>query len=227
MQTVSYVFDTNRYSSHYNARMSAKPSYKEQVHRLREDAILAAVNRLLVAKGYELMTVDEVAAEAGIAKASLYKHFTSKEQLAGAAMVRVLERALEVVDGLRRREGAEPLAQLQQVVRWALRTQLAGEMPSLPAQNSRLVSALVGNGAYMDRLIDLSSKLGDWIAAAQAAGRIDPALPAELVLFTIYARACDPVLGVLKAQAQHGDEQIVEWLTQTTFNGLRAAAGGA
>ncbi|MBC7610530.1 MAG: TetR family transcriptional regulator, partial [Polaromonas sp.] len=37
----------------------------------REDAIVQAVNRLLAEKGFDLMTVDQVAAEVGIAKASL------------------------------------------------------------------------------------------------------------------------------------------------------------
>ena len=43
----------------------------------RESAIIETVNRLLAEKGFEAMTVDEVAAEVGIAKASLYKHFSS------------------------------------------------------------------------------------------------------------------------------------------------------
>jgi TetR/AcrR family transcriptional regulator of autoinduction and epiphytic fitness len=72
--------------------------FREQVLRVREDAIVASVNRLLAEKGFDLMTVDEVAADVGIAKASLYKHFTSKEALAAAAMVRVLRRALDVVE---------------------------------------------------------------------------------------------------------------------------------
>ncbi|HYR26808.1 MAG TPA: helix-turn-helix domain-containing protein, partial [Aquabacterium sp.] len=55
----------------------ARISYKEQVQRLREDAIVEAVNRLLASKGYDSMTVDEVASEAGMAKASVYKHFAS------------------------------------------------------------------------------------------------------------------------------------------------------
>ena len=45
--------------------------FKEQMLRAREDAIVASVNRLLAEKGYDLMTVDEVAADVGIAKASL------------------------------------------------------------------------------------------------------------------------------------------------------------
>ena len=81
--------------------MTSRSSIKEQIQRVREQAIVAAVNRLLATKGYDAMTVDEVAAEAGMAKASLYKLFTSKEELAGAAMVGVLDRALAFVDGLR------------------------------------------------------------------------------------------------------------------------------
>ena len=59
-----------------------KVSFKEQMLQAREDAIIRTVNRLLAEKGFEAMTVDEVAADVGIAKASLYKHFPSKEDLA-------------------------------------------------------------------------------------------------------------------------------------------------
>ena len=72
-----------------------KVSFKEQMLQAREDAIVRTVNRLLAEKGFDAMTVDEVAAAVGIAKASLYKHFPSKEDLAAAAMVRVMRRAQE------------------------------------------------------------------------------------------------------------------------------------
>ena len=52
-----------------------KVSFKAQMLAAREQAIIEAVNRLLSEKGFEAMTVDEVAASVGIAKASLYKHF--------------------------------------------------------------------------------------------------------------------------------------------------------
>ncbi|MEN9670216.1 MAG: hypothetical protein RL018_493, partial [Pseudomonadota bacterium] len=53
-----------------------KISFKAQMLLAREDAIVQAVNRLLAEKGFDAMTVDEVAANVGIAKASLYKHFS-------------------------------------------------------------------------------------------------------------------------------------------------------
>jgi len=195
------------------------------MHRVREEAIVAAVNRLLAAKGYDAMTVDEVAAEAGLAKASLYKFFTSKEELAGAAMVSVLDRALAFVEGLRTgpAAGAGPqgaLDKLKAVTRWAMQTQLEGEMPSLPAQNSSLSASLQSNEAYMDRLIALSNRLGIWITEAQTGGQLNPAFPPELVLYTLFARACDPVVAMLKDSGQYTQEQIIDWVTASTFSGL-------
>lgn len=199
----------------------ARVSLKEQMQRVREDAIVDAVNQLLATKGYELMTVDEVAAEAGLAKASLYKLFTSKEELAAAAMVRVLERALAQAEALEQQQPeATARERLEAMVRWTLQVQLAGEMPTLPAQNSRLVAALKSHRAYMDRLFELSDRLGSWIVEAQKRGGLNPKLPSEMVLFTMFARACDPVLGMLKASGQYGDEQLVELLLTTTFSGL-------
>lgn len=194
--------------------------YREKVLRFREDAIVEAVNRLLATKGYDLMTVDEVAAEAGIAKASLYKHFTSKEELAGAAMVRVFDRAIAQADMLQSVLTMPAVKRIEAVVRWTLQVQMAGEMPTLPAQNSKLVASLQANRNYMDRLFALSDTLGGWITQAQADGQLNPQLPPELVLYTLFARACDPVLGVLKSSGAHTDEQIVEWLVTTTLAGL-------
>jgi AcrR family transcriptional regulator len=190
--------------------------------RVREDAIVTAVNRLLAEKGFDLMTVDQVAAEVGIAKASLYKHFPSKEALAAAAMVRVMEQGLQVVDDQAARHDAGVLDRLQAVARWALQMQLAGQMPTLPSQNSSLRSELATHARYMDLLMEISDKLGAWIVEAQRDGHIDASLPAELVLYTLYARACDPVPAVLKSGGRFSDDEVVGWVLQTCFSGLSA-----
>jgi TetR/AcrR family transcriptional regulator of autoinduction and epiphytic fitness len=196
-------------------------SFRQQVLQVREDAIVSAVNRLLAGKGFEAMTVDEVAADVGIAKASLYKHFASKEDLAAAAMVRVLDRALAFIEQRGTTHvGATPIEQLRAVARWTMEVQLAGEMPSLPSQSSSLRTTLMQHRGYLDRLMSVSDRLGAWIVAAQTAGQINPALPSEAVLYTLYARACDPVLGFLKAGGNYSDEQIIDTLLTTCFDGL-------
>ena len=84
------LISSPNYQKDYNRSMvttrTPKVSFKEQMLAAREQAIIDVVNRLLAEKGFEAMTVDEVAAAVGIAKASLYKHFPSKEDLAAAAM---------------------------------------------------------------------------------------------------------------------------------------------
>lgn len=200
-----------------------KVSFREQVLRVREDAIVSAVNRLLAEKGFDAMTVDEVAAEVGIAKASLYKHFASKEDLAGAAMVRVLERAMGEIERLQADRSLRALDRLKAIASWTMRVQLAGEMPSLPAQNSALRAALTSNKTYIDRLMQVSESLGEWITAAQKSGDLNRKLPPELVLYTLYARACDPVLSMLKAGGRFGDDKIIELLLSTCFDGMVGA----
>jgi AcrR family transcriptional regulator len=193
--------------------------FKQQVLQAREDAIVDAVNRLLAEKGFDLMTVDEVAAEVGIAKASLYKHFDSKEALAAAAMKRLLSRALAQLDDIQQQNLPDALSRLKAVVRWTMQVQLAGEMPSLPAQNSSLRAALIADMDYMGKLMAVSERLGGWIIEAQAQGQLNDTVPPEVVLYTLFARACDPVLAVLKAGG-HAPDQIITWVLATTFDGL-------
>ena len=196
-------------------------SFKEQVLRVREDAILTSVNRLLADKGFDLMTVDEVAADVGIAKASLYKHFSSKEALAAAAMLRLMERTQAVVDQQAARTDASPFERLHAITRWALEVQLAGDMPTVPSQNSSLRAELMASKSYLDAILRVSDVLGAWIVQAQADGDIDPALPPEVVLYTIYARACDPVPAFLKAGGGFNDAQIVDMVLATCWGGMR------
>ena len=200
--------------------LATRPSFKEQMLAAREEAIILTVNRLLAEKGFEAMTVDEVAADVGIAKASLYKHFPSKEDLAAAAMVRAMGRAREFLATL---PDAQPaLDKLKAVVRWTLETQLAGQMPSLPSQNSSLRATLIADRGYMDGLMEISERLGEWIIAAQQEGSLNPKLPPIGVLYTLFARACDPVVEFLKAGGQHSDEEIVELIIGTCFDGLHS-----
>jgi TetR/AcrR family transcriptional regulator, regulator of autoinduction and epiphytic fitness len=112
------------------------------------------------------------------------------------------------------------IEQLKAVARWAMATQLEGEMPSLPAHNSSLSASLQSNDAYMDRLIALSNRLSIWITEAQTSGQLNPLLPPELVLYTLFARACDPVVALLKESGQYSHEQILDWVSSTTFDGL-------
>lgn len=203
------------------ATSTKKPSFKAQQHKFREDAILDAVNRLLAQKGYDLMTMDEVAAEVGIAKASLYKHFDSKDSLAAACMTRFIQDALDMAHALPAHLSA--LNKLKEVVRWAVRIHLSGTMPSLPSTRSSIQHTLLNHPPYVETLSHLTELLGEWIHQAQAGGDLSPSMPGEVILYTIYARSCDPVADFLKDGGAFSDDDIVELLVHTCFEGLAKA----
>ena len=203
-----------------NTIATPRRSFKERIHQTREEAILQTTCQLLGEKGFDTMTMDDVAQGVGIAKASLYKHFNSKEDLCCAAMVQVLARVRSYLQSLD--AAAPPLDQLRSVVRWSLERLLAYEMPLLPSRSSTLRAVLMANSEYIDGLVRVSDQIGQWITQAQAEASIDPTLPPLVVLYTLYARACDPVVGFLRESGQYSDADIVELVLRTCFDGLRA-----
>ena len=197
-----------------------KISFKEQMHQAREDAILQSACRLLGEKAFDAMTMDDVANSVGIAKASLYKHFASKEELCCTAMVQILERVQGYLHSLP--DSLEPIDKLRALVRWSLERLISDEMPLLPSRNSSLRAVLMANRQYLDGLIAVSDQIGHWITEAQAQGSINPSLPPLVVLYTLYARACDPVVSFLKEGGQYSDAEIVDLVVRTCFDGLAA-----
>lgn len=195
-----------------------RTAFRERQLRMREDAILAAVNALLASKGYDLMTMDEVAAEVGIAKASLYKHFASKEELAAAAMTALIEDVLAFIETLP--ATAAPLERLRAVMHWAIQVHLRGQMPALPSTRATVRQVLLDNPAYMASLGKLTTQLAGWISEAQTEGRIAAALPAEMVLYLVFARTCDPVVDFMKLSGAFSDAEIADQLLDVFFRGI-------
>jgi AcrR family transcriptional regulator len=60
--------------------------------------ITAAAAELMLARGFDKMTVDDVAARAGVGKATVYRRWPSKEDLAVAAMEQIYSAELPDAD---------------------------------------------------------------------------------------------------------------------------------
>jgi AcrR family transcriptional regulator len=60
-----------------------------------KDSILDATDRLLARFGYRKMTVEDIAAEAGIGKGTIYLHFASKEEVVLSHVDRIVTRLKE------------------------------------------------------------------------------------------------------------------------------------
>jgi AcrR family transcriptional regulator len=197
-----------------------KLSFKDQAFKLRESAILDAATSVLGSKGYDLMTMDDVAGAVGISKPSLYKHFKSKEDLVGETMIRLIDGALEKLGQMG--EMDSPREKLAALLAWALRVRLEGGLPFLPSTSPHVRDMLMRNLKYVTRVLKLNGLLEKLVKEAQKRKEIDASLPADVVLFSYYARTCDPAVEYLQSFSKMSQDDIVRYMMQVAFHGYGA-----
>jgi AcrR family transcriptional regulator len=198
----------------------SKISFKDQAFKLRESAILDATTSILGEKGFDLMTMDDVANAVGISKPSLYKHFKSKDDLVAEALIRLIDGALEYLAQIDSKR--TPVEKLSALLEWALRVRLQGGMPFLPSTSNSVRSMLMKNITYVTRILKLNGQLEKLVQAAQKSGDLDPALPCDAILFSYYSRTCDPAVEYLQKFSKMGDDDIVRSMLHVAFQGFRA-----
>jgi AcrR family transcriptional regulator len=196
-----------------------KLSFKDQAFKLREDSILDATTGILATKGFDLMTMDDVANLIGISKPSLYKHFKSKEDLVGSTMLRLLDAAMLQLEQLP--VGLSAQEKLAALLEWALRVRLQGGLPFLPSTSAHVREMLMRNLKYVGKVIKLNSQLEKLVQQAQKAGDLNPDLPSDVILYSYYARTCDPAVEYLQRFSKMKPDDIVRYMLQVCFAGLK------
>ena len=186
---------------------------------MRESAILDATTAVLSNKGYDLMTMDDVAGTVGISKPSLYKHFKSKEALVGEALIRLLDGALAYFAALD--TALNPLMKLSALLEWALRVRLDGGLPFLPSTSPHVRDMLMRNVKYMMRVMKLNRQLEALVKLAQEQGIINRELSSDVILFSFYARTCDPAVEYLQQFTKMTPDEIVRDMLKVSFGGFR------
>jgi len=83
----------------------SQPVAPAVAHRER---ILDAAERLLGRFGYRKMTVDDIAAEAGIGKGTVYLSFPSKEEVVLSTVDRIVERVCTAMEEAAARDASAP-----------------------------------------------------------------------------------------------------------------------
>jgi len=195
-----------------------KLSFKNQAFKLRENAILDAATAVLSQKGYDLMTMDDVAGAVGISKPSLYKHFKSKEELVSEALIRLLDGAIDYVAAIDPALG--PLQKLSALLEWALRVRLDGGLPFLPSTSPHVRDMLTRNVKYMLRVMKLNRQVEAMIKLAQQQGLFNRELPTDVILFSYYARTCDPAVEYLQKYSKMTPDDIVRHMLTVSFAGF-------
>ena len=139
--------------------------------RKRQAIIQAAINEFRD-NGFEITSMDKIAATAGVSKRTVYNHFPSKEALFAQILLQLWERSVEGLDLAYR--GDRPLReQLLELVKQKLHLLHDGNFIDL----ARVAIAATIHSP--ERAQDMVARMGDreegltlWIRAAAADGRL-------------------------------------------------------
>ncbi|MFC7304160.1 TetR/AcrR family transcriptional regulator [Streptomyces monticola] len=167
----------------------------------RREQILAAATRAFAAAGYAATGLDDVAVEAGITKALLYRHFESKADMYRAALERACARLAESVGSDDFDEGSIPALvhaastnpdgfrlMFQHAVREPEFRDLVDALGAASAEVAhRNLAKLIPAGPWLDWAAHVIPALTtDAVIAWLDAGRPDPELAAERISHAVH-----------------------------------------
>lgn len=189
------------------------PQVQQRIDAQRA-AILDAAVELLAEHGYAGCSVAAVAARAGVATGSVYRHFSGKAQLVAEVFGTVVSREVDAVERAGRSAGTTPdrvSAVLEAFANRALKAPrqayaLLAEPVDAPVEQQRLVF----RRAYRDVLARL-------ITEGVRGGEL-PAQDAELTAAALVGATAEVLVGPLTT----GDTSTIPELRRFTFRALGA-----
>ncbi len=176
-------------SKHTAANSSPGPSTPKR------DLLLDTANRLFYRDGFHAVGIDLILAEAGLAKMTLYHHFSSKEELIIATLHRLGETISRGVGAAIEAVGAQPRKRLLAVFDWyeswfaskdfngCAFIRAAGEFPALASPVHQVV--LKQKQSSRDALEDLLLEM-DLPGSKALAGQIQLLLEGAIVCAHTY-----------------------------------------
>lgn len=134
-----------------------------QTHQVRRDAFLDTAQRLIQAKGYERMSIQDVLDELETSRGALYHYFDSKQALLDGVVERFADAALAAVAPILTDPDLPALRKLERVM---------GEIARFKAEQKDLVLAVLqvwtsdGNALVREKLRRISASRLEPILAA-------------------------------------------------------------
>ncbi len=177
--------------------------------------LFAALKQLIVDRGYDAITLADVAAEAGVGRTAVYNHFPDKESVLLAWAMDETERYLASLRA-ELETSDDPLEQLRIFIRMQMsefathHTRLAGVGTALSAE---------GRLAIRDHIAPMMQLLGDIVQRAIDAGRIPPQDAVKAVpMISVVTAVRFPVTAEGDALAE-----AIATVTEFVLHGLGAA----
>jgi AcrR family transcriptional regulator len=162
-------------------------SLRERRKQMLRDEILDAARALLAEKGYAAMSMDELAAQVGISKPTLYSHFPNKtkDDIVVATALREMERFAALIEA-----GSVEQTPLQRLI-WVMRKliQLHREKDHMELRpwTPEIFKLLCSREEALACMRRIEAGIIALIQAGIANGEIDPSLDPAIVASAFYA----------------------------------------
>jgi AcrR family transcriptional regulator len=160
-----------------------KPSLKERQWKLREDAILDAASELMASKGYNAMTMDDIANLVGISKATLYQHFSSKHDLVVSVACRTVDRAYEKMVSIN--PDLPPSERLGHLIDKIVEVRFGPDSPPFIEAVGELIEILGTDHPFMQKEMRNLKLIVGVMEEAQAAGALIPGVSVIVAVHVI------------------------------------------
>jgi AcrR family transcriptional regulator len=198
-------------------------SLKERQRQEREELILQTSEEVLLEKGYSDTSMDEIAARVGIAKGTLYLHFSGKEDLVIALFERDMLAFLQVVE-----KSVASDAPIRKKLETILRSMYKGV---LGKRHMQLLSLLMEGIDIRKQLLakkDTLRHLRDRIIVAitslleegKAAGEFDKNIPTSVMVSTFFTLL--PPKGATFVTEELPSDILINHLIHFYFKGIAA-----
>jgi AcrR family transcriptional regulator len=150
----------------------APDALKDVIRDFRRDQLIDTARRLFGARGTTDVSMDEIAAEAGVARSTVYVYFTNRDDLLRACVQSMYDRLQDTIT-LLADDAAPPVARLRRLILGVL--ERVDESPSffrlaMATQSTTAAGSEAVGGALMMIGLDMIRVLEDLVVAGMATG---------------------------------------------------------
>jgi AcrR family transcriptional regulator len=184
-------------------------TWKERQRQIREQEILEVASKAFQEKGLHELQMDELAAQVGVSKGTLYLHFATKEALVLAVIMRSM-RAMEAEMQAIVRQDVSVVERLTNLLRFSIIRSRAKVVRMAQLNSPELFTMLRNHPeaqAAVERFTELLTAL---IIEGQERGELTTALPASLLAQTFGA--------ISHPRPQHDPQTSADELEATVAN---------
>jgi AcrR family transcriptional regulator len=189
---------------------------KERKLQLREAAIIEAAARLIERVGYTHLTMDMLSEEAGIAKATLYQHFKSKEDVVIASSRRALanlERFMAECTG-------SAVEKLRAIMRYMMLSSYDADGFPMMVMHDEVLNVFRDDTEAGQTFGRLNTDLFKLVEQAKRDGDIAPELPNEVII-TMMMNTIPVAKGRMVYDAMQPQDVLIGHALRIFFNGLK------